>query len=390
MKRYYLFLILALTTCIGFASTVTDSRNDRLSFLFGKLNTRKQIAKSIESEVEQKSNKISLESGKIAYGYCTGDYSWSHDYEHSGLYSFDITSPESLKQEFENNLKVLAGTYYNGFIYAEIAVLTEDGLGVISLDFCKMDVKTGECTVIADWLPLAPVCYDMTYDYSSNTLLGILQISETSSRLYHIDINTGKLTPIGSTTIPRAFVGLACSSDGTVYAIDSDGNLVTIDKKGKALTIGNTGEVLELGGNGGFYFQSMEFNHYDEKLYWAAIDNKMKSKFGMVSLATGKFTSNGTLGNNASIAALYFPFDGVGVESAGEIQFDIYPNPASETININGDFTDVSIYNSMGQCVGTYPGETTKIDVNNLPEGVYVIKATNGNVHSTRKIIVRK
>lgn len=266
---------------------------------------------------------------------------------------------------------------------------TEDGEDFISLSFCKIDVNNGEFTIIADWLPQAVACFSMTYDYSSNTLLGMINISPTSSRLYIIDMNIGKLTPIGGTSISKSFVSTACSDDGTVYAIDDNGNLVTINKNGKASTIGSSGEVLKTS-DGYSYYQSMTFDCSDGTLYWAVIDGKGESKFGVVNLETGKFKSNGALGNNSQFVALYVPFNGIGVERAGEVQFDIYPNPVRETININGDFTDVSIYNSMGQCVGTYPGETTKIDVNNLPEGVYVIKATNGNVHSTRKIIVRK
>lgn len=388
MKNYYLFLVVAILSCMGSANSATDNLNGALSNVLKILNTRQQSPIVVcEVLTEDKSENFITKSGKTAYGYITCDDDWNYDYEHSGLCSFDVASPQVLKQEFENGLGVIAGSYYNGFIYAEVGKSTDGGFNFVSLDFCKIDIKTGECTIIADWLMSGIYCVDMTYDYSSNTLLGIAKTSETSYKLYRVNMDTGELILIGDAINPVPFISLACSHDGIIYAVDIDGNLVTIDQEGVAV-IGNTGEILD--DFGGVYLQSMEFDHSDGTLYWAVVTGDSKTKSGIIDIETGKFTSNGTLGNNASIAALYFPFDGVDVESAGEIQFDIYPNPASETINISGDFTMIGIYNSIGQCVGTYSGETTKIDVSNLSEGVYVIKVTNGNVHLTRKIIVRK
>lgn len=49
MKKYYLIIALALVTCIGFANTTTDNRDDRLSYILDRLNARKKLLNPIRS-----------------------------------------------------------------------------------------------------------------------------------------------------------------------------------------------------------------------------------------------------------------------------------------------------------------------------------------------------
>lgn len=78
-------------------------------------------------------------------------------------------------------------------------------------------------------------------------------------------------------------------------------------------------------------------------------------------------------------------------ETAGkEFNFDIYPNPAKEKINIrffqnNSGKADIRLFNSLGQIVyaNTFPVdegvEETIIPVSNFHEGVYFLEITNGD-----------
>jgi Secretion system C-terminal sorting domain len=51
----------------------------------------------------------------------------------------------------------------------------------------------------------------------------------------------------------------------------------------------------------------------------------------------------------------------------------IYPNPAHETINVEGK-NGVQIYNSVGQLVKEIKQAITQIDISDLPNGVYLLK----------------
>jgi hypothetical protein len=74
-----------------------------------------------------------------------------------------------------------------------------------------------------------------------------------------------------------------------------------------------------------------------------------------------------------------------------EAEFSIYPNPVSNTLNINGgnaEFT-YALYNGMGQQVvkGNAHGNT-QINVNDLQKGVYFLRLTSGTQVRMEKVVV--
>jgi photosystem II stability/assembly factor-like uncharacterized protein len=79
--------------------------------------------------------------------------------------------------------------------------------------------------------------------------------------------------------------------------------------------------------------------------------------------------------------------------SENEAIVKVYPNPASEVINIETsiNFSQVSILTLLGQEVYTYSarGNKLKILTNGLKPGMYVLKITSGSSCSTKKISVR-
>ena len=74
--------------------------------------------------------------------------------------------------------------------------------------------------------------------------------------------------------------------------------------------------------------------------------------------------------------------------------FKLYPNPSKgETINIssnkNTDF-EVTIFNMLGKEVLTKNVKaSTKLNVSNLQSGVYLVRMTQGNQSSTKKLIIQ-
>ena len=66
----------------------------------------------------------------------------------------------------------------------------------------------------------------------------------------------------------------------------------------------------------------------------------------------------------------------------------VYPNPATDLINIvfSKKIKSVSIFNNVGQTV--YSGNETQININNFESGVYIIWINNGNEIISKKILI--
>ncbi len=75
-------------------------------------------------------------------------------------------------------------------------------------------------------------------------------------------------------------------------------------------------------------------------------------------------------------------------------QLQVYPNPATDFINVNpasDKVCDIEIVNTVGQVVYRAKIEgATQISVSNLNEGVYFVRSNDGVKTATQKIIVRK
>jgi hypothetical protein len=66
----------------------------------------------------------------------------------------------------------------------------------------------------------------------------------------------------------------------------------------------------------------------------------------------------------------------------------VYPNPATDLINIvpSMNIKSISIFNNIGQTV--YQGNETQININNFESGVYIIRINNGNEIINKKILI--
>ena len=95
----------------------------------------------------------------------------------------------------------------------------------------------------------------------------------------------------------------------------------------------------------------------------------------------GKFSSQATY----MIDVLY----PVGIEDVVVENTAIYPNPATEMINISTDnqVQRVEIFNMQGQLVKVETGEVTRVSVKDLANGLYTLKLTTDNGTSMHKII---
>ena len=69
--------------------------------------------------------------------------------------------------------------------------------------------------------------------------------------------------------------------------------------------------------------------------------------------------------------------------------FEVYPNPMSNTLYINGDVKDVTIFNAVGQQV-LFIESRNEIDVENLSDGLYFVRINDKKGSTVVKKIVKK
>lgn len=84
-----------------------------------------------------------------------------------------------------------------------------------------------------------------------------------------------------------------------------------------------------------------------------------------------------------------------GIQPSKQIlHFQLYPNPTDHFITIdikeNSGKTNLQLLNLIGQEIFStnFPTSTTSINTDSLPNGIYILKLTNGNMEGTQKIIV--
>ncbi len=80
-----------------------------------------------------------------------------------------------------------------------------------------------------------------------------------------------------------------------------------------------------------------------------------------------------------------------GIENIASLDFNYYPNPASDVINVNaqGNIQKIELYNINGQVVKSIEpnNEKATLDISTLPNGLYLMKVQNDKSVKTVKII---
>ena len=153
---------------------------------------------------------------------------------------------------------VYAGAYYNYKWYAQV---TKPGTQSSLEGLYTIDYTTGERTLIAK---AGSQLSDMTYDYETNTMFGIKYGAHT---LVKLNIKTGAVTTVANfaNAVGTAvdMLAIACDANGQMYGVCPDGYFYKIDKATAVCTA-----LGALGAEPSFT-QSMEFDRYTNRLYWA-------------------------------------------------------------------------------------------------------------------------
>ena len=90
--------------------------------------------------------------------------------------------------------------------------------------------------------------------------------------------------------------------------------------------------------------------------------------------------------------AVEFTCENAGVEENLSSYLTVFPNPASNQINIEGeDICEVMIYNALGQIVYSKSGNVESVDTSAFEEGLYVVNVKNINgITTSQRIVIKK
>lgn len=270
-----------------------------------QLNTRKP-ASSASASNRQAPLVIKKANGttKTAYGVLGFDLTDGNML--NGLVSFPFTEGArfSLVKYFgDANHDVTAGAYAERYYYAELTQTDLTTQKMIPVELIRYDIEKDVTESVGELSGYTSHINDMSYDYSTKTMYAISVLNDAYTQLFTIDLNTAESKLVAD--LDRRFFTLACTYEGQLYGISFEGDLCKIDKtNGNVTVVGATGWHPT-------YYQSMEFDHSDETLYWAA--NLMGGTdfddcIATVDINTGAAQKVAAVGNSPQIAGLYVPF----------------------------------------------------------------------------------
>lgn len=258
------------------------------------------------------------ESGKSAYGFVHKE---SDSPTPPMISSFDIGNPTEVVPLYDIQSMISAAAYANDTYYV---YLYQFFMGYnVPYGFASINLKTGEVTDLGDYTGMGINLYkDMSFDYSTKTMYAIGVTETYKTMLLTVNLKDGNFTKIAE--LKTDILTLACNYDGELFGISTVGDLCEINKRNGDITvIGSTGEIPAL------VYQSMDFDHTNNTLYWAGYNSASQGFLANVNTSTATLNKIGTIGNNAQIAGLYIPYR-LAVDGAPASVSDFTVNPAPQ------------------------------------------------------------
>lgn len=120
-------------------------------------------------------------------------------------------------------------------------------------------------------------------------------------------------------------------------------------------------------------------------------------KFPLLTIQTSTFSSSFGTSIDKSVDVNNLLALGVENYSGVKEMFELYPNPASEEVNIKLLYTkndnEITIYNTLGEVCKTLhingTQDITKLDIKDLKSGIYFLKLNSEKDSRTEKLIIR-
>lgn len=233
--------------------------------------------------------QVSKSTGNL-FGFLMTDFAYGSDL----WISIPDTDPSSAVN-IDSNLfpfTVMAGTYYDGFIYAV-------GQGDENYNYKYQVLKVNPADYTYEVLAKSDyTVLDMAFDYTTGAMYTLITGGIYKGALAQLDLKTGQIVPVADTDLEM--VTLCATPEGKIYGIDDKGDLYQIEKNTAAATlIGNTGVTAH-------YAQSMCYDYNTGNVYWSQVDADSRSSLRLVDLDTGVTTSLGMVGPyGAAVTAMF-------------------------------------------------------------------------------------
>lgn len=263
---------------------------------------------------------------------------------------------------------------------------------LIVMDSCGADTVCDSVQVFCP-IPVASFTYDINnFNVEVQSTVGTLDT--TASYLWDFgDGNTG-------------------SGDTTTYIYSSPGNYevchTIVDVCGSD-TICDSLEFV-CGSPTAFFFYTSNFNTitFDNQSFvsgvttwfWDFGDGNSSTDMNPVHVydTVGTFTVclylTDACGSDTTCTAVSVLFDVSAIAEAEENRFRLYPNPASEYIEVNGLASDLTIriYSASGQLVEMIQptNATERIEVGDLPNGFYFVEFVAGEFREVQKLLIHR
>lgn len=154
-------------------------------------------------------------------------------------------------------------------------------------------------------------CTDLTYDYSTGCLLGIL-CHKSGNQVPHELVKIGTDGSYESIAVlDNKYMAMASDLWGSVYAMGANGSLYRMDAAtGRTTLIGSTGLIGSTDQT-----QSMEVDRDTGDLYWSFLDLDEVAWIARIDTSTGEVLDKHTVRDNALLGALHIPFTEVGTDA---------------------------------------------------------------------------
>ena len=105
--------------------------------------------------------------------------------------------------------------------------------------------------------------------------------------------------------------------------------------------------------------------------------------------ADGKVMCGFSLVDDARVPWILVFDEPLSVEAkTADLTVNVYPNPVSDILNIEGDYSSVSVYNNLGVAVSHDKDSRGHINVSNLSEGIYFVTIMKNNALRTFKVTI--
>lgn len=403
MKKVYFFLFTLIGVVLNsLAQQYNLTGLGSPSVLRSQDITNKLIENNYVSEIRNSpQGTMGLIPDKTAYAFMLDN---NETPENMGLISFNMLTPHeySIVRDADFSNAIYTGVCVEEVYYAFMVRFSASGFA-FPTELATIDLTTGEKKTVCSLEHLGQTTFnDMTYDYSTGTVYAIANTEGMfKSGLYTFSLTDGTYKKIGVMD-GTYMMCIACNYEGQLYGIGTGGGLYKIDKNsGKMELVGNTGYMP-------WYIQSMEFDHTENKLYWAGADAE-HTFFALVDTEYASAMEIGTFTDYTNMTGLYIPFTRVKPGGPGKVtDMTVTPGQKGEfnaTIKWKNPLTDpfgntltgnmgIRVYRDselIANMTGKKPGEECEFYDNEIiSRGDYTFRLVTYNETSEGESVKRK